>query len=161
VGQFPHVGRAEAQAIYALCEGNQEAATLAIVAEDEKRFLAAHPGWAELPDTPQGFGYTEIKGAPPRCPHIEPCDVVDHTHAHLHHHRARRGVHVVVMMTGDLFESKDSLAHCVSECLAMGKGVATGFKELFGGVDELRVHSHTLIACSDAVAWDLTSDAHS
>lgn len=40
---------------------------------------------------------------------------------------------------GDLFESRDSLAHCVSECLAMGKGVATGFKELFGGVNDLKV----------------------
>ena len=49
----------EAEAIYALCEGDQDAATTAIVAEDEKRFLAAHPGWED--NMPQA-SYTEIKG---------------------------------------------------------------------------------------------------
>eukprot|EP01080_Neovahlkampfia_damariscottae_P005602 gene5602-9419_t len=39
---------------------------------------------------------------------------------------------------GDLFESKDSLAHCVSKDLAMSKGVAVGFVKNFGGVDELK-----------------------
>jgi len=33
---------------------------------------------------------------------------------------------------GDLFESKDSLVHCVSKDLAMGRGIAVGFKQRFG-----------------------------
>ena len=41
---------------------------------------------------------------------------------------------------GDLFSCPDSasLAHCVSEDMHMGKGVATLFKRKFGGVDELK-----------------------
>ena len=41
---------------------------------------------------------------------------------------------------GDLFScpSTSSLAHCVSEDMAMGKGVAVLFKKEFGGVGELR-----------------------
>jgi hypothetical protein len=39
---------------------------------------------------------------------------------------------------GDLFECKDSLAHCVSVDLAMSKGIAVGFRDRFGGLDELR-----------------------
>ena len=41
---------------------------------------------------------------------------------------------------GDLFSCPDSasLAHCVSEDLHMGKGVATLFKQKFGGVGELK-----------------------
>jgi len=38
---------------------------------------------------------------------------------------------------GDLFSSTDSLAHCVSSEFAMSKGVAVGFRDNFGGVDEL------------------------
>ncbi len=41
---------------------------------------------------------------------------------------------------GDLFSCPDSasLAHCVSEDLHMGKGVATEFKKRFRGVDALK-----------------------
>ena len=41
---------------------------------------------------------------------------------------------------GDLFSapSNFSLAHCVSADFRMGKGIATLFKQKFGGVDELR-----------------------
>ena len=41
---------------------------------------------------------------------------------------------------GDLFScpSTSSLAHCVSEDMAMGKGVAVLFKKEFGGVGELK-----------------------
>ncbi|WAR08676.1 OARD1-like protein [Mya arenaria] len=41
---------------------------------------------------------------------------------------------------GDLFAcpSTDSLAHCVSKDLRMGKGIATLFKKIFGGVAELK-----------------------
>jgi len=42
---------------------------------------------------------------------------------------------------GDLFTSCDSLVHCVSRDLHMGKGIATEFKKKFGGVDELRRQS--------------------
>ena len=41
---------------------------------------------------------------------------------------------------GDLFScpSSSSLAHCVSEDMAMGKGVAVLFKKEFGGVGDLK-----------------------
>ena len=41
---------------------------------------------------------------------------------------------------GDLFgcPATSSLGHCVSQDMAMGKGVATLFKEKFGGVAELK-----------------------
>ena len=41
---------------------------------------------------------------------------------------------------GDLFSCSDSasLVHCVSEDLHMGKGIATLFKQKFGGVGELK-----------------------
>ena len=41
---------------------------------------------------------------------------------------------------GDLFScpSSTSLAHCVSEDMHMGKGIATLFKQKFGGVGELK-----------------------
>ena len=42
---------------------------------------------------------------------------------------------------GDLFTSSDSLVHCVSRDLHMGKGIAAEFKKQFGGVDELRQQS--------------------
>jgi len=38
---------------------------------------------------------------------------------------------------GDLFTSADSLVHCVSRDLHMGKGIATEFKKRFDGVEEL------------------------
>jgi O-acetyl-ADP-ribose deacetylase (regulator of RNase III) len=46
-------------------------------------------------------------------------------------------------ITGDLFKVADdvSLAHCVSEDLEMGKGIAREFRKLFGKVDELRDQS--------------------
>lgn len=40
---------------------------------------------------------------------------------------------------GDLMTATDSaLCHCVSACMAMGKGIAVLFKQNFGGVDELK-----------------------
>eukprot|EP01103_Thecamoeba_quadrilineata_P008203 TRINITY_DN17969_c0_g1_i1.p1 TRINITY_DN17969_c0_g1~~TRINITY_DN17969_c0_g1_i1.p1 ORF type:complete len:472 (+),score=81.28 TRINITY_DN17969_c0_g1_i1:84-1499(+) len=39
---------------------------------------------------------------------------------------------------GDLMVSHESLAHCVSEDMVMGKGIAIAFKENFGGVQELK-----------------------
>ena len=44
----------------------------------------------------------------------------------------------IVDVEGDLMTAPDSLCHCVSQCLAMGKGVAVLFKQKFGGVDELK-----------------------
>lgn len=38
---------------------------------------------------------------------------------------------------GDLFTSNDNLAHCVSQDLKMGLGIAKTFKDKFGNVDEL------------------------
>ena len=38
---------------------------------------------------------------------------------------------------GDLFQSANSLVHCVSETMTMGRGIATEFKRRFGQVDEL------------------------
>lgn len=41
-------------------------------------------------------------------------------------------------VVGDLFTAPGALAHCVSEDFAMGKGVAQGFRERFGGVAQLK-----------------------
>src|SRR4051812_6280472 len=41
-------------------------------------------------------------------------------------------------LKGDLFSSKDNLAHCVSLDFKMGAGIAVKFKSLFGRVDELK-----------------------
>ena len=46
---------------------------------------------------------------------------------------------------GNLFTSSDSLVHCVSRDLHMGKGIATEFKKKFGGVDELRQQSKLVL----------------
>eukprot|EP00697_Spironema_sp_BW2_P007567 gnl/Spiro4/21887_TR10736_c0_g2_i1.p1 gnl/Spiro4/21887_TR10736_c0_g2~~gnl/Spiro4/21887_TR10736_c0_g2_i1.p1 ORF type:complete len:281 (+),score=55.08 gnl/Spiro4/21887_TR10736_c0_g2_i1:57-845(+) len=47
---------------------------------------------------------------------------------------------VLEELSGDLFESDSTaaLAHCVSEDLVMGKGIAAEFKRRFGGIDELK-----------------------
>lgn len=39
---------------------------------------------------------------------------------------------------GNLFESSDSLAHCVSHDFSMSKGIALTFNNLFGYKDELK-----------------------
>ena len=46
----------------------------------------------------------------------------------------------IQVIQGDLFSAPGhfSLAHCVSRDLQMGKGIATLFKQHFGGVPELR-----------------------
>lgn len=44
----------------------------------------------------------------------------------------------IVEKEGDLFTSNDSLAHCVSADLKMGRGIACHFKSRYGGVDELK-----------------------
>ncbi len=44
----------------------------------------------------------------------------------------------IIDVEGDLMGAKDSLAHCVSACLAMGKGIAVHFKNQFGNVDALK-----------------------
>ena len=53
---------------------------------------------------------------------------------------------------GDLFQcpSSASLAHCVSEDMAMGKGIAKIFKNQFGGVKELKEQGKVtiLLECS-------------
>lgn len=47
-------------------------------------------------------------------------------------------------INGDLFSDTTScLVHCVSEDLKMGKGIATVFKRMFGGVSELRSQNPT------------------
>lgn len=55
----------------------------------------------------------------------------------------------VTEVWGDLMTSSDSLCHCVSECLAMGKGIAVLFKDRFGRVDELKAQR----AGVGSVAW--------
>ncbi len=40
-------------------------------------------------------------------------------------------------LKGDLFDSTESIAHCVSRDLHMGKGIAVQFKKRFKCVDEL------------------------
>ena len=57
-----------------------------------------------------------------------------------------RGVHLSEVK-GDLFScpSSASLAHCVSEDMHMGKGIATLFKQKFGGVGELKSQGKQII----------------
>ena len=43
----------------------------------------------------------------------------------------------LIEINGNLFEDNNSLAHCVSQDLAMSKGIAVIFKEKFGNVDKL------------------------
>ena len=51
----------------------------------------------------------------------------------------------ITEVQGDLFSSADSLVHCVSRDLHMGRGIATEFKKQFGGVDELRQQSMNVL----------------
>jgi len=44
---------------------------------------------------------------------------------------------MITELRGSLFESKTSLAHCVSQDFNMGMGIASQFKERYGRVDEL------------------------
>lgn len=57
-----------------------------------------------------------------------------------------KGKFVIEELEGDLFgvEEKFSLCHCVSEDLAMGKGIAVLFKEKFGGIKNLRDQKGTI-----------------
>jgi len=55
---------------------------------------------------------------------------------------------------GDLFTSSDSLVHCVSRDLHMGKGIATEFKKQFGGLDDLRQQSMLVLFY---LIWMLTA----
>ena len=48
------------------------------------------------------------------------------------------GKFVLKEIEGDLFSAKTSMAHCVGADLTMGMGIAVRFKQLFGGLDELR-----------------------
>jgi len=59
----------------------------------------------------------------------------------------------VTEVRGDLFTSSDSLAHCVSRDLHMGKGIATEFKKQFGGIDEL--HQQSKLFLSNTVSGEL------
>ena len=54
--------------------------------------------------------------------------------------RRKTGTVILQERTGDLFScpSHYSIAHCVSEDLAMGKGIAAQFIKRFGGLNELR-----------------------
>jgi O-acetyl-ADP-ribose deacetylase (regulator of RNase III) len=47
----------------------------------------------------------------------------------------------ILEIKGDLFSSKDSLAHCVSTDLQMSKGIATLFKNKFSHVQELQAQN--------------------
>lgn len=59
---------------------------------------------------------------------------------------------------GDLMASPDSLCHCVSECMAMGAGIAVLFKQGFGRVDELKAQNVKTggVAILDVTAKDAT-----
>uniref|UniRef100_A0A3P9NHP6 O-acyl-ADP-ribose deacylase 1 n=1 Tax=Poecilia reticulata TaxID=8081 RepID=A0A3P9NHP6_POERE len=53
-------------------------------------------------------------------------------------------------VTGDLFTapSQESLAHCVSEDLRMGKGIAVLFKKNFGRTSELKEQKNLVGQCA-------------
>jgi hypothetical protein len=44
----------------------------------------------------------------------------------------------IIEVYGDLMTATDSLCHCVSACMAMGKGIAVLFRQAFGQVDVLK-----------------------
>lgn len=49
------------------------------------------------------------------------------------------------VVSSDLFSNTtDSLAHCVSQCFTMGRGIAVEFKKRFGRVDELKSQKPTI-----------------
>lgn len=51
---------------------------------------------------------------------------------------------LLTYVKGDLFSSTDSLVHCVSRDLRMGKGIAVRFKNAFGHIDELRAQNRSV-----------------
>ena len=61
----------------------------------------------------------------------------------------------IVDVTGDLMTSRDSLAHCVSACLGMGKGIAVLFKKRFGRVEQLKAQN---IGVGGVAVLDLRDD---
>lgn len=60
----------------------------------------------------------------------------------------------IVDVHGDLMTSPDALAHCVSACMAMGKGIAVLFKKRFGRIDELKAQK---IGVGGVAVLDLNS----
>eukprot|EP01006_Ploeotia_vitrea_P002075 TRINITY_DN106365_c0_g1_i1.p1 TRINITY_DN106365_c0_g1~~TRINITY_DN106365_c0_g1_i1.p1 ORF type:complete len:199 (-),score=94.64 TRINITY_DN106365_c0_g1_i1:80-676(-) len=56
---------------------------------------------------------------------------------------------VIAEVEGDLFVSKESLAHCVSRDLRLGKGIARLFRDKFGRIDALRKQDKAV----GQVAW--------
>ena len=56
---------------------------------------------------------------------------------------------------GDLFSSKDCLAHCVSRDLRMGKGIAVEFKRRFGGTNKVPVSNLLVIEDSSRYIYYL------
>ena len=63
----------------------------------------------------------------------------------------------VTEVKGDLFESCDSLAHCVSRDFEMGKGIAVIFKKKFGVVDEKHIADKNI---GDVVIVDRQADSN-
>eukprot|EP00761_Pharyngomonas_kirbyi_P006670 gb/GECH01006678.1/.p1 GENE.gb/GECH01006678.1/~~gb/GECH01006678.1/.p1 ORF type:complete len:208 (+),score=52.27 gb/GECH01006678.1/:1-624(+) len=68
----------------------------------------------------------------------------------------------ITQVTGDLFDSEDSLVHCVSQDLNMGKGIAKEFKKRFGRVSELkeqraRVGGVAVLSVDDRFVYYLVS----
>ncbi len=48
---------------------------------------------------------------------------------------------IIKEITGDLFSSKESLAHCISKDLKLGKGIAKTFREKYPDlISELKLH---------------------
>jgi O-acetyl-ADP-ribose deacetylase (regulator of RNase III) len=47
----------------------------------------------------------------------------------------------ILDVEGDLMQATDSLCHCVSACLGMGKGIALAFRSNFGNVDKLKAQN--------------------
>lgn len=98
-----------------------------IVQKDEEAFLQRHFNGDILSvkiEEDKDFSLKEVEGiSSPRFPFEVPEYEVMVSCSHT--------------IVGDLFSSTDSLAHCVSEDFAMSKGVAVGFRDSFGGVDDL------------------------
>jgi hypothetical protein len=83
---------------------------------------------------------------------------IDDEESHSASATASAGLMKFSEVKGDLFSCPptSSLAHCVSEDMAMGKGVAVLFKKEFGGVGELKAQG-TCVATSEFLVsyWSL------
>ncbi len=119
-------------AIWKDCNGHAAVAVQRAISSDDQHFTEMYP---VVTSQKSLSNFHEVKGKTVFCTFLFVC-CNGHTHT----------VCILVDLLGagllgDLFESEDSLGHCVSEDLSKSKGIAVAFKEQFKGVDELRAQN--------------------